>query len=184
MGTTKKEQYKGIFTYTDEVLSDFEAMYRMKTAVPPVMRLVLALIGAGGVGLFAVLMALKGFSVGLLIPLVFFALILLLALVMGRKRAESSVDRYRKHYLNKRAHVLLDDNGVELKINGQKSYARSKFKDVYSLLETEKTLFMEVKGRAFYILPKDGMDGSTEDLKAFIQKKCGKRFVMYDVGKA
>ena len=40
---------------------------------------------------------------------------------------------------------------------------------------------MEVKGRAFYILPKDGMDCSAEALKSFVQKKCGKRFVKYDV---
>ena len=95
---------------------------------------------------------------------------------------ESSAERYRKHYLNKKVHVLVDDNGVELKLNGQKSFARSKFKDVYSLIETGKTLFLEIKGRAFYILPKDGMDCSAEELKAFIQKKCGKRFVQYDVG--
>ena len=181
---SNKEQYKGIFTYTDEVLNDFAAMYRMKTAVSPVTRLVIGLIGAAGTGLFAVLIALKGFSVGFLIPLVFFALILLLALLMGRKKADSSVERYRKHYLNKKVHVLLDDSGVELKINGQKSYARSKFKEVYSLLETEKTFFLEIKGRAFYILPKDGMDGRAEDLKAFVQKKCGKHFVYYDVSKA
>ena len=184
MGSSNKEQYKGIFTYTDEVLGDFEAMYRLKTAVSPLTRLVLALIGAAGVIVFVVLMLLKGFSVGFLVPAVLFALLLLFALVVGRKRADSSVERYRKHYLNKKAHVLLDDSGVELKLNGQKSYARSKYKDIYSLLETEKTLFLEIKGRAFYILPKDGMDGSTEDLKAFVQKKCGKRFVHYDVAKA
>ena len=184
MASKEKEQYKGIFTYTDEVLSDFEAMYRMKSAVSPVTRIVLGLIGAAGTALFAVLIALKGFSIGFLILLVFCALILLLALTMGWKKTDSSVERYRKHYLNKKAHVLVDDSGVELKINGQKSYARSKFKDVYSLLETEKTFFLEVKGRAFYILPKDGMDGSTENLKAYVQKKCAKHFVFYDVSKA
>ena len=184
MAGKEKEQYKGSFVYTDEVLTDFEAMYRMKTAVSPVTRLIVGLIGAAGTAVFAVLMAMKGFSVAFLIPLVFSVLVLLLALFMGRKKADASVERYRKHYLNKKAHVQVDENGVELKINGQKSYARSRFKDVYSLLETDKTLFLEVKGRAFYILPKEGMDGSIEDLKAFVQKKCGKRFVHYDVSKA
>lgn len=94
------------------------------------------------------------------------------------------MERYRKHYLNKKAHVLLDDSGVELKINGQKSYARSKYRDVYSLLETEKTFFLEIKGRAFYILPKDGMDGGTDALRDFLQKKCRKHFMNYDVSKA
>ena len=184
MGNADKEQFKGIFVYTDEVLKDFEAMYRMKTAVSPVTRLVLGLIGAAGAIVFVVLMVLKGFSVGFLVPTVVFALLLLLALFMGRKKAESSVERYRKHYLNKKAHVLLDDSGVELKINGQKSYARSKYKDVYSLLETEKTFFLEIKGRAFYILPKDGMDCSADELRDFVQKKCRKHFVTYDVSKA
>ena len=107
--------------------------------------------------------------------------ILLLAILMGWRKADGSIARYRKYYLNKKAHVLLDDSGVELKINGQKTYARSKFKDVYSLLETDRTLFLEIKGRAFYILPKDGMEGSTEELKSFIERKCGKRFQHYDV---
>lgn len=181
MGSAKKEQYKGIFVYTDEILRDFESMYRAKTSVSPVTKLVMGLIGAAGMIVFLVLMFLKGFSVGFLFLTAAFALLLLLALFGGRKKVSDSAERYRKHYLNKKVHVLLDDNGVELKINGQKSFARSKFKDVYSLIETEKTLFLEIKGRAFYILPKDGMDCSTSDLKAFIQKKCGKRFVQYDV---
>lgn len=184
MAGKEKEQYKGSFVYTDEVLTDFEAMYRMKTAVSPITRLAVALIGAAGTAVFAVLMAMKGFSVAFLIPLVFSVLVLLLGLFMGRKKADSSVQRYRKHYLNKKAHVLLDDSGVELKINGQKSYARSKYKDVYSLLETEKTFFLEIKGRAFYILPKDGMDCSADELRDFVQKKCRKHFVTYDVSKA
>ena len=181
MGSAKKEQYKGIFVYTDEILRDFESMYRAKTSVSPVTKLVMGLIGAAGMIVFLVLMFLKGFSVGFLFLTVAFALLLLLALFGGRRKVSDSAERYRKHYLNKKVHVLLDDNGVELKINGQKSFARSKFKDVYSLLETEKNLFLEIKGRAFYILPKDGMDCSVEELKAFIQKKCGKRFVKYDV---
>lgn len=121
----------------------------MKTAVSPAARLLTSLLGAAGTALFAVLMILKGYSVGFLIPLVFFALILLLGLLMGRKKADSSVERYRKHDLNKKIHVLLDDDGVELKINGQKSYARSKYKDVYSLVETEDSFFLEVKGLAW-----------------------------------
>ena len=182
MGSAKTEQFKGIFVYTDEILRDFEAMYRMKTSVSPVTKLVMGLTGAAGTLVFLVLMLLQGFSVSFLFLMAAFALLLLLALFGGRRKVASSAERYRKHYLGKKVHVLLDDNGVELKLNGQKSFARSKFKDVYSLIETEKTLFLEIKGRAFYILPKDGMDCVTEELKAFIQKKCGKRFVQYDVG--
>ena len=57
------EQYKGNFTYTDEVLKDFEAMYRMKTAVSPTTRLVMTLVGAVGAAVFAILIAVKGYSV-------------------------------------------------------------------------------------------------------------------------
>ena len=178
------EQYKGNFTYTDEVLKDFEAMYRMKTAVSPATRLVMTLVGAVGAAVFAILIAVKGYSVVFLVPLIMFALILLLGLAVGRRRADSSVERYRKAYLNKKAEVTLDTNVIELKISGQKSYARSNYKDVYSLLETEKTFFLEIKGRAFYILPKSGMNGSAGDIRAFVQKKCGKHFVTYDVSNA
>ena len=184
MGKTDKEAYKAIFTYTDEVLGDFEAMYIHKTSVSPAMRLVLALVGLAGVALFAALMVTKGFSVGFLVPLVLFALILLLALLLGRKKADSSVQRYRKHYLDKRAHFLIDSSGVELKLNGQKAYARSKFKDIYSLIETDRTFYFEIKGRAFYILPKDSIDGSTDDLRAYVQRRCGKRFQQIDVSKS
>ena len=183
MAGSAREQYKGNFTYTDEVLSDFEAMYRMKTAVSPVTRLVMALIGLAGAAVFTVLIIIKGYSLGFLVPLIMFALVLLLALMAGRKKADHSVQRYRQHYLNKKAHVVLDISGIELRIDGQKSFARSNFKDVYSLLETGRSLFLEIRGRAFYILPKDGMDDSAENLKAFIQKRCGKHFVYYDVSK-
>ena len=176
-----KEQYKAIFLYTEEVLQDFEAMYLQKTAVSPLTRVLLGGLGLAGLVVFAVLMAVKGFSAGFLVPLIFFGLVLILALMMGRKKADTSVERYRKHYLNKKAHFLVDDSGVELKINGQKSYARSKFKDIYSLLETDKTLYFEIKGRAFYILPKAHVDGNVEDLKAFLQKKCAKRFIKIDL---
>ena len=177
----EKAQYKGIFTYTDEVLSDFEAMYREKSAVSPLTRIVMGLIGLVGLGIFVALMVLKGFNIVFLVPAILFGLILLLAVIMGHRKADSSVSRYRKHYLDKKAHVQLDDKGVELKINGQKSYARSKYQDIYSLLETEKTFFLEIKGRAFYILPKDGLDGRPDDVKEFLQKKCRKHFVHYDV---
>ncbi len=113
MGSANREQYKGIFTYTDEVLRDFEAMYLEKTAVSPRTRLVLALVGLIGLGAFVVLMILQGFSVGFLVPAILFGLILLLAAVMGRKKADSSVARYRKHYLDKKAHITLDERGVE-----------------------------------------------------------------------
>ena len=183
MADKGNEQFRGIFVFTEEVLDDFAKMYRMKTAVSPITRLVLCLIGAVGIAVFVVLMVMNGFSVGLLILAAFFALILLLGLLMGWRKADSSIARYRKYYLNKKAHVLLDDSGVELKINGQKSYARSKFKEVYSLLETDESFFLEVKGRAFYILPKDGMDGSADAIRDFVQKKCRKHFVFYDVSK-
>ena len=171
-----KEAYKAIFVYTDEVLRDFEAMYLKKTAVSPVTRIVLGVCGLGGLALFTALMLVKGFSVGFLVPAVFSALVLLLALMLGRKKNTASVERYRKHYLDKKVHFQIDDTGVEMKINGQKSYARSKFKDVYNLIETEKTIFLEIKGRAFYILPKDSFGTSVDELKDYLQKKCGRRF--------
>ena len=174
-----KEEYKANFVYTDEVLRDFEAMYLEKTAVLPVTRSVLGLIGLAGLGLFALLIVRKGATIGLLIPAVLFGLVLLLSVTMGRKNAGNSVQRYRRYYLNKKAHFTVDGNGVELKISGQKAFARSKFKEIYNLLETEKTFFLEIKGRAFYIVPKDSIDGGAESFKEYLQKKCMRRFVSY-----
>ena len=179
MGKERKEEFSASFVYTDEVLRDFEAMYLDKTAVSPATRIVLAIVGVVGLGAFVALMFLMGFSVGLLIPAIVFGLLLLLSVTMGRRKADSSVQRYRKYYLNKKANFSVDDTGVELKISGQKTYARSKFKDIYNLLETEKTLFLEIKGRAFYIVPKDAVVVSAEGLKEYLQKKCMRRFTLY-----
>ena len=47
------------------------------------------------------------------------------------------------------------DEGVELHIEGQKSYARSKFKEIYGLYDTDRCLYCVIKGKAYYIIPKE-----------------------------
>lgn len=178
MSDAKKEEFSLSFVYTDEVLQDFAAMYREKSAVSPITRIVFALIGLAGLGVFVAQMVMNGYSFGVLALAILFGAILLLAIFMGRNNADRSVQRYRRYYLNKKAHFSVDNTGVELKLSGQKTYARSKFKEIYTLLETEKTVFLEIKGRAFYIIPKDAVS-NVEDFKAYLQKKCMRHFITY-----
>jgi glucose-1-phosphate adenylyltransferase len=66
-------------------------------------------------------------------------------------------------------------------LEGQKNYARSKFKEIYGLFDTDMCFYFVIKGKAYYILPRDSVEGgSDDDLKKYMEKKCGKRFVHYD----
>ena len=84
--------------------------------------------------------------------------------------------------MNKGATFVIDDSGVELKIEGQQNYARSKFKEIYGLFETDLCFYFIVKGRAYYIVPKAGIEGGTADeFRSYIQKKCMKHFQKYEL---
>ena len=86
--------------------------------------------------------------------------------------------------MNRRAAYRFDSEGVEMKLEGQKSYARSKYREIYGLFETEACLYLTIKGRAYYILPKAAVEGGTPDeLRAYMQKKCMKKFLKYELEK-
>ena len=64
-----------------------------------------------------------------------------------------------------------------MQLENQRTHAKSKFKDVYGLIETDLCLYFMIKGRAYYILPKDSIQGGTlEEVKKFLQRKCAKHF--------
>ena len=73
-------------------------------------------------------------------------------------------------------------DALEMKLEGQKSYARSKYGEVYGLFDTARCFYIFVKGRAYYILPKDAVaGGEAEELQKFLQKKCRKHFQHFDL---
>ena len=176
--------YRASFTYTDEVLSDFEALYLKKKEISPVTRIVLGALGAAGAVFCGWMLYRGGFQFTYVGYLLICSVLLVLALRTGGKRPDDSVKKYRKYYTGKNAAFTVDDAGVELKIEGQQNYARSKFKEIYGLYETDLCFYFVIKGKAYYILPKAAVEGGTPDeLRAYMQKKCMKKFLKYELEK-
>ena len=173
--------FHAAFTYTDAVLSDFEAMYRQKKEISPAMRIVLGVLGAAGAVYFGYMLYRDGLSLTRVGYALICSVLLVVALSRGSKRPDNSTAKYRKYYQDKQATFSIDGNGVEMHLEGQKSYARSKFKEIYGLFGTDLCFYFVIKGKAYYILPRDSVEGgSADDLRKYMEKKCGKRFVHYD----
>ena len=174
--------FHAAFTYTADVLDDFEALYLRKKEISPATRVVLGLLGAVGVVYFGWSLYREGFQFARVGYLLICSILLVVALWRGGRHPDESVGKYRKHYLGKGATFKVDDSGVELKIEGQKSYARSKFREIYALYDTDQCFYFVIKGKAYYILPRASVEGGTpEELKKYMEKKCAKHFLHYDL---
>ncbi len=182
MGEASKGFYHADFTYTEDVLSDFEALYLKKKEISPAMRIALGALGLVGAGYFGWSLYAGGFHFTYVGYLLICSIMLVVALHRPGKRPDDSVQKYRKYYLGKGAAVRIDDAGVELKIEGQKNYARSKFKEIYGLYDTDRCYYFVIKGKAYYILPKASVEGGTpEEFKKYMEKKCAKHFLHYEL---
>lgn len=173
--------FNAAFTYTDAVLSVFEAMYRQKKEISPAMRIVLGALGAVGAVYFGWMLYRDGLSLTRVGYALICAVLLVVVLSGGGKRPDDSTAKYRKYYQDKQATFKIDDSGVEMHLEGQKNYARSKFKEIYGLYDTDLCFYFVIKGKAYYILPRDSVQGAgADELKKYMEKKCGKRFLHYD----
>ena len=173
--------FHAAFTYTDAVLSDFEAMYLQKKEISPAMRIALGAVGAAGAIYFGYMLYRDGFQLTRVGYALICSVLLVVALSRGGKRPDNSTAKYRRYYQDKQATFSIDGNGVEMHLEGQKNYARSKFKEIYGLFDTDMCFYFVIKGKAYYILPKASVeDPGPDELKKYIEKKCGKRFLHYD----
>ena len=167
--------FDAVFTYTEAVLSDFETLYLQKKEISPATRVALGLVGAAGAVYFGLQLVRVGY-------LVICSIMLVVALSGGGKRPDDTPAKYRKYYLGKQATFHIDENGVEMKLEGQKNFARSRFREVYSLIDTDLCFYFVVKGKAYYILPKNSVGApGAEELVRYMQKKCAKRFQHYEL---
>ena len=174
--------FDAAFTYTEEVLADFEALYLQKKEVSPVTRIVLGLLGAAGAVYFGLQLYREGLQLTRVGYLVICSIMLVVALSGGGKRPDDTPAKYRKYYLGKQVTFRIDESGVDMKLEGQQNYARSKFKEIYSLIDTDLCFYFVIKGKAYYILPKASVGGSgADELVKYMQKKCAKKFQHYEL---
>ena len=116
--------FRAAFTYTDAVLSDFEAMYRQKKEISPAMRVALGVLGAAGAIYFGYMLYRDGLQFVRVGYVVICAILLVVAFSGGNRRPDESTAKYRKYYQDKQATFTIDESGVEMHLEGQKQYAR------------------------------------------------------------
>lgn len=168
------------FTYTEEILQDFEGIYNRKKKVSPITRVVCGAIGLAGVIYFGLQLYRVGMSVARVGYFIACSLLILVAFAGGGDRGDETISKYRKHYKGRQAEFRIDEDGVYMQLSGQKNHAQSKFSQIYGLCETEKCFYFIIRGKAYYILPKAAVKGGTaEELAAYMQKKCKKSFMSY-----
>lgn len=180
-----KALFQACFVYDKETLDDFEALYLEKKTISVPVRIALGVIGAAGAVYFGLSLYREGISFGWeslaeVGYLLICSVMIVLALSRGKARPDDTLKKYRKYYTDRRCTFQIDEEGVEMHLEKQKNYARSKFREIYGLYDTERTLYFVIKGKAYYILPKRAVTGGTaEELCRYIEKKCQKKFLHY-----
>ena len=172
--------FRASYVFSDAVLKDFEALYLEKKKLSPAARIVLGAGGGIGALFFGYMLYKEGAQLARIGYLLICSVMLVLALSRPGKRPDDTIAKYRRYYLDKHASFTVDDAGVELKIEGQKNYARSKYNEIYGLFDTDRCLYCVIKGKAYYIVPRDGVeDGKADALMKYLEKKCKKKFQHY-----
>ncbi|MBQ6594473.1 MAG: YcxB family protein [Clostridia bacterium] len=176
------QSFQAAFIYSDDVLKDFEALYLKKKETPLSMRIALGVLGGGGAVYFGTRLYREGLQLVYVGYLMVCSLLLVIALSRRKNRPDDSLAKYRKYYKDRRATFRFDDNGVEMHLEGQKNFARSKFREIYGLFDTDLCYYFAIKGRAYYIVPKESITGGTdEEFRRYMQKKCAKRFQHFEL---
>lgn len=173
--------FRADFIYTDEVLSDFEALYQIKQRMSPLARVLCLAIGAAGAIYFGYSLYTDGLGPTRIGYLIVCSLMILVGCSGARRSgSDETLKKYRKYYTDRRVSFLIDESGVEMRLEKQKKYAKSKFREIYALYETERCFYFVIKGKAYYILSKAAVRGGTVDeLKKYMEQKCKKKFQFY-----
>lgn len=131
---SQSSMFQASFVYTDEILSDFEQLYHLKGSLSPVARIICGVLGVAGAIYFGFQLYRHGFQIATAGYLIVCSLMILVA-VSSRRRsgADDTLKKYRKYYENHRATFRMDADGVDMKLEGQKNHAHSKFRQIYGL---------------------------------------------------
>lgn len=175
--------FQASFVYTDEILSDFEALYRHKGSLSPMARILCGALGIAGTIYFGLQLYRHGFEIVTTGYLVLSSLMILLA-VSSRQRSgiNDTLKKYRKYYENHQVTFHIDADGIDMKLEGQQNRAHSKFRQIYGLFETEHCFYFVIKGKAYYILSKKSLPQEDADaLHTYMQQQCKKKFQFYSL---
>lgn len=172
--------FRAALLYGEDDLNDFDAMYRARREMPAGTRAVLGILGGAGAVYFGWTLYQNGFQIMPVGYLLVCSVLLVLAFSRNR-RGDDTPQKYRKSYLGRHANFRFDDADLEMHLENQKGYARTKYRDVRGLFDTDRCFYIAIQGNASYILPKEAVaDGRADELKKFLEKKCGKKFQHID----
>lgn len=175
--------FRADFIYTDAILSDFEALYWAKATISLPARILCGVIGAVGAVYFGLELYTQGLEIVRVGYLILCSLMILVA-CSSRKRsgADGTLQKYRKYYQDRRVSFRIDENGIEMKLEKQQNYAKSKFRQIYGLFETKLCFYFVIKGKAYYILSKKAFSESDVDaLRSYMEQHCKKKFQFYEL---
>lgn len=180
---TQSSMFQASFVYTDEILSDFEALYHLKGSLSPLTRIICGVVGVAGAIYFGLQLYRHGLQIAWVGYLVICSLMILVA-VSSRKRSgrDETLNKYRKYYENRRVTFRIDADGVDMKLEGQKNRAHSKFRQIYGLFETDRCFYFVIKGKAYYIISKKALSQENVDaLRTYMQQQCKKKVQFYQL---
>jgi hypothetical protein len=174
--------YSASFKYTPAVLDDFQKVYRQKQQLSTPVRILFFVLGCTGVVFFGYSLYTSGLNIAYIGYLVICTILILISLQKGRNRNDDSLDRIVRFYNGKKADITINEEGVEMHIEGQTNYSKTPFKKVHGLFKTDNCYYIVVGSKGYYIFPKHAVD--TDDLPSFekyLEGKCKNRFITYDL---
>lgn len=179
---SSRAAFSASFTYTNAILTDFEALYLAKKEVKPLVRVILGLLGTAGALYFGYMLYREGMNVVRIGYVVVCSLLLLVALSAGRRQNDGTVEKYRKYYLDHKVDFRFDETGVTMQLEKQKNKSQSKYTQIYGLFDTDKCFYFVIRGKAYYAVSKKAVSGGTpEEFAAWMEERCKKKFLHYSV---
>lgn len=175
--------FQAEFTYKADDLQDFEKLYRSKKQLSLPIRIFFGLAGALGALFFGYNLYTKGFNLAWTGYLVACSLMLVLAFHKENKnQPDKTCQRYRKYYTGKKVNFLINEDGIEMHLEKQQNYSKSPYKKIHGLFKTDRCWYIAIQTQAYYVIEKKALTGgSAKEFEQYLEKKCQKRFIAYEV---
>lgn len=173
---SQSSMFQASFVYTDEILSDFEKLYHLKGSLSPGGTDHLRVLGVAGAIYFGFQLYRHGFQIATAGYLIVCSLMILVA-VSSRRRsgADDTLKKYRKYYENHRATFRIDADGVDMKLEGQKTTPTASSARFTVCLKRNAASTSSSRARPITFFPKRPCPRRTQTLCAPICSSSAKR---------